>query len=65
MPGRKVSEWVGVKSRLKSKSLSPSRQTKESVPEAGVVVVMVAGVVLLTMLSRLAKFPNVLVVNRE
>jgi hypothetical protein len=51
---------------LKSKSLNSSRQTKESVPEAG--VVLVTGVVelgLVTMPNRHAKFPTLSVLKRE
>ena len=50
---------VGVKSMLKSKSLRPSRQTKASGPEEGVVLVIGVGDVgLVTMPKTLPKFPN-------
>jgi hypothetical protein len=51
---------------LKSKSLSPSRQTKESCPEEGVVLVVGdLEVGLVITLNRLAKFPTESVLKRE
>ena len=52
---------------LKSKSLKPSRQTSESVPEEGVVLA-VTGVTpgaLVTIPTTLLKFPTLLVLKRE
>jgi hypothetical protein len=51
---------------LKSKSLSPSRQTEVVTPEAGVVrVVGEEDVGLVTMLWVLPKFPTLSVLKRE